>query len=130
MQKNISSSLQPEDPWWALFWKSFKRSLRNSPRAYFAPLVGAIAGAIEYTNAAHQGLPGAQSRIRIYANAMRSVAEHMDLSDDYRSTLLRTLLIWGRDKAKPVPLSGDLDQDLKALGIKRGLADIEEGEGR
>lgn len=111
MQTNNSSSLRAEAPWWSLLGKSFKKSLRTGPKAYFATLIGAIVGAIEYSSAVHRGLPRAQSRIRVYANAMRAVTEQ-DMSDDDRATLMQTLLRWGRDKTKPVSLSGDLDQGL------------------
>lgn len=33
------------------FWGIFMRSVRQGPRLYFAPLVGAVKGAIEHTRA-------------------------------------------------------------------------------
>lgn len=98
------------------FVQALREDIRLAPRRYFSPLVGAIAGLIEYTDAAWKDIPVGRHQAQLYARLLSAIANAQIPDGSYNRQLIEAVLRSNKDRLHDVLLNGDLSDDLKAFG--------------
>lgn len=105
---------------WAGFAAAFQGATRWGPRCYFAPLVGAVAGALDYTSAAWDRRPASSRRAETYVRLLSSLANAADTDPRYNKRLIEAVLQANGDAIRRDQLIGYLPDDLRKFSGSTG----------